>query len=299
MKTRLPRHQSPWPLIILTSAFTFVVVYSFGGGPTKSLENHYHSSPQKHDTSSTAPSLLPILTHRKTEVREEDDPHKLTSISTSTTKPLTLQRTYVCNMGKADKTNGGEDAWFVTSRGNAVGVCDGVGGWSAEGIDAGLYSKHLAKELKLIYEDHNSMRWNSSSPAEVLMEAAKKTFEKGSSTVSVASLSPEGILTLYSLGDSNVIWVRNNAILYESPEQWYNFNTPFQIGTMEKPSIAKKGSVKKGPARVGDIIVVASDGLWDNISPKHVLSLLEAHKDDLKGAACGILEKALYVARND
>lgn len=39
---------------------------------------------------------------------------------------------------------GGEDAFFVTSAGcGAVGVADGVGGWSEDGVDPALYARTL------------------------------------------------------------------------------------------------------------------------------------------------------------
>lgn len=42
---------------------------------------------------------------------------------------------------------GGEDAYFISS--SLLIVADGVGGWNNQGIDPGLYSKFLCKELSL------------------------------------------------------------------------------------------------------------------------------------------------------
>lgn len=42
---------------------------------------------------------------------------------------------------KADR--GGEDAFFISDSGMAVGVADGVGGWAEVGVDPGLYSREL------------------------------------------------------------------------------------------------------------------------------------------------------------
>ena len=40
----------------------------------------------------------------------------------------------------------GEDAWAVSS--NLLVVADGVGGWEERGIDAGLFSRALVKDIK-------------------------------------------------------------------------------------------------------------------------------------------------------
>ena len=49
-----------------------------------------------------------------------------------------------------EKTNGGEDSFFISEEGcTTVGVADGVGGWSSMGVDAGTYSRqlmHFSKE---------------------------------------------------------------------------------------------------------------------------------------------------------
>jgi protein phosphatase PTC7 len=61
---------------------------------------------------------------------------------------------------------GGEDAFFVSSDGGAVGVFDGVGGWSEMGIDPGIYSKSLAMESNAAYE-----QLGAQSPVNVLEKA--------------------------------------------------------------------------------------------------------------------------------
>ena len=45
---------------------------------------------------------------------------------------------------KVDK--GGEDAWVASH--NLLVVADGVGGWADQGVDAGLFSKQLCKDIK-------------------------------------------------------------------------------------------------------------------------------------------------------
>ena len=46
-------------------------------------------------------------------------------------------------MEKRDK--GGEDAWAASK--SFLAVADGVGGWADRGVDPGLFSKQLTKDL--------------------------------------------------------------------------------------------------------------------------------------------------------
>jgi len=56
------------------------------------------------------------------------------------------------------KAKGGEDACLVKK--NLMIVADGVGGWSNEGIDSGIYSRTLVKNMKEIFFD-NEMKYTS------------------------------------------------------------------------------------------------------------------------------------------
>ncbi len=50
------------------------------------------------------------------------------------------------------KKAGGEDAHFILEKNNryAVGVADGVGGWSEVGVDSGIYSRSLMNMVILV-----------------------------------------------------------------------------------------------------------------------------------------------------
>ena len=52
---------------------------------------------------------------------------------------------------KAQK--GGEDALFISKCQRLMGVADGVGGWSLEGVDPSLYSKSLMEKTKIAFEE--------------------------------------------------------------------------------------------------------------------------------------------------
>ena len=44
---------------------------------------------------------------------------------------------------------GGEDAYCITD--TLIAVADGVGGWADRGIDPGLFSKQLCRDIKTLY----------------------------------------------------------------------------------------------------------------------------------------------------
>lgn len=45
---------------------------------------------------------------------------------------------------------GGEDAWVAQS--DLLVVADGVGGWADQGVDAGLFSKQLCRDIKSLFD---------------------------------------------------------------------------------------------------------------------------------------------------
>jgi protein phosphatase PTC7 len=74
--------------------------------------------------------------------------------------------------------------------------------------------------------------------------------------------------------------VRNDSIVHRSIEQQHYFNCPYQLaiypnnvrdGQMDRPDSAVVSSFQ---LIEGDLICLATDGLWDNLSDSLLLSLL-------------------------
>ena len=52
----------------------------------------------------------------------------------------------IANIPHDDKVDkGGEDAWTASQ--TLIAVADGVGGWANKGVDSGLFSKQLTKDI--------------------------------------------------------------------------------------------------------------------------------------------------------
>ncbi|PSC69359.1 Serine threonine family 2C [Micractinium conductrix] len=175
---------------------------------------------------------------------------------------------------KADR--GGEDAFFICERGYAMGVADGVGGWAEVGVDPGLYSRELMRHANAAT---GTCQPGPNCPQHLLEVAYLSTAARGSSTACILCLENEH-LHASNLGDSGFMIVRGGELLFMSPQQQHEFNFPYQIGSQDSmsdtPAVAQRFSVEVKP---GDIVVAATDGLFDNVYPDEAASLVAASKE--------------------
>ena len=94
--------------------------------------------------------------------------------------------------------------------------------------------------------------------------------------------------TAYSLGDSGFVLLRPNAISYASPPQTHAFNTPYQLSIIP-PHVATRNRIFGGKrlqdyphdahitnhrVKHGDVLVFATDGVWDNLSSGDLLKIV-------------------------
>ena len=91
-----------------------------------------------------------------------------------------------------------------------------------------------------------------------------------------------------SLGDSGFVQLRPNAISYSSPPQTHAFNTPYQLsiipshiaarnrifGGKQLQDFPKDAHITNHRVRHGDVLVFATDGVWDNLSPGDILNIV-------------------------
>lgn len=157
---------------------------------------------------------------------------------------------------------GGEDAYFFTEDGKFLGIADGVGGWSLSNIDSGVYSRMLmrtAQAAALITPP------SPIAPQIILEEAHARTNVKGTSTACILALEDDK-LHAANLGDSGFIVVRKQQVLFKSPSQQHRFNFPYQLGCPGTLSdLPEHAELYTVDLSAGDIIVAATDGLFDNV----------------------------------
>ncbi|CAI5499212.1 unnamed protein product [Closterium sp. Naga37s-1] len=173
-----------------------------------------------------------------------------------------------CVLPHPDKLDrGGEDAFFILPDVSALGVADGVGGWADVGVDAGAYARELMGEVQAAVRREPK---GCADTLRVLTSAHAKTRSQGSCTACLVVLTADR-LQAANLGDSGFVVVRNGRIIFKSPPQQHDFNFPFQLGSDggDSPSAAEVFSL---PVAAGDVVVLGTDGLFDNVFDSELAS---------------------------
>lgn len=179
-------------------------------------------------------------------------------------------------------SKGGEDAYFV-HLGDVIGfgVADGVGGWASLGIDPSKYSKSLMKFCQQELRD----RPDTVDPVEILQRAFDRVTQdqyQGSSTALVCTIVNDCLRLAY-IGDSGLVVIRRSAsgrpeLAFRSEDQLHGFNFPFQLGngSSDYPCNSITAEVQ---LMSGDVIVAATDGVFDNLFDFEILQMVEDHPD--------------------
>ncbi|RDA91791.1 hypothetical protein CP533_2829 [Ophiocordyceps camponoti-saundersi (nom. inval.)] len=191
------------------------------------------------------------------------------------------------------RPDSGHDAFFVSrvkgSDAVAFGVADGVGGWTDSGVDPADFSHGLCNSMAV-----------SASTAPGPMTARKllsdgydavcrdERISAGGSTACVAIASSNGLLNLANLGDSGFLQLRLNAVNAVSDPQTHAFNTPYQLslirsrwtsriaalrGSVPLCDLPRDADVYHHRLRHGDVILLATDGLLDNLFHQDILRI--------------------------
>ena len=187
----------------------------------------------------------------------------------------------------------GEDAHFVSARG--LGVADGVGGWVSEGVDPGIFARRLmaASARSSAAAESNS---EAADPLPIMRAGqAAVANVRGSSTALVATTGSNGILRVLSLGDSGMaLWRRASGAggalpasalpVHEAARLWhvvaattpqtFAFNAPLQMGPGPEYNQPSEGQTLQLTPRPGDLVIAATDGLYDNIGDETQAALL-------------------------
>eukprot|EP01127_Copromyxa_protea_P019130 TRINITY_DN6132_c0_g1_i1.p1 TRINITY_DN6132_c0_g1~~TRINITY_DN6132_c0_g1_i1.p1 ORF type:complete len:188 (-),score=33.28 TRINITY_DN6132_c0_g1_i1:93-656(-) len=112
-------------------------------------------------------------------------------------------------------------------------------------------------------------------PKEILKWAHNKVNEKavlGSCTACLISVTSNKLQAI-NLGDSGFFVLRDGNIILRSVEQQHKFNFPYQLGfqSLDTPN---EGDLYTTTLEDGDLIVVASDGVFDNVYLSELVALV-------------------------
>eukprot|EP01031_Cornospumella_fuschlensis_P040989 gene40989-49999_t len=197
------------------------------------------------------------------------------------------------------KNNAGEDAYFL--QGHDLGVFDGVGGWTEEGIDSGIYSRTLANCISsriAVDRALGSSEIDIKNAVSFASDECKARNITGSCTACIASLdSKSSVMTVYNLGDSGLLLLRKGgqgySLVYKSASTYHDFNTPYQLGFsafesdnnlfFDSPSA---GTTSCLHVQEGDIVVLGSDGLWDNLYDEEIISTVNSFYESFTANDC-------------
>mmetsp|Transcript_3129 Transcript_3129/g.3624 ORF Transcript_3129/g.3624 Transcript_3129/m.3624 type:complete len:574 (-) Transcript_3129:133-1854(-) len=165
---------------------------------------------------------------------------------------------------------GGEDSLFVSGR--CFGVFDGVSG--AEKIKGvPLYSNTLAQQLKASVGKQESL--DTDQIKSKMLKAAQyaDVTATGASTAVVASIGEDEMLNVVNLGDSVCLVVRDGSVAARAKETIHYFDCPYQLSE-DSPDRPRSGSVLQTKLMRGDAVVLASDGVFDNLSDSEVCDII-------------------------
>lgn len=166
---------------------------------------------------------------------------------------------------------GGEDAIFI--KGRTFGVFDGVSG--AEKIDGvPLYSRTLANEMKKMV----SLNGDTVQDMTAYLATAASYADgaaTGASTAIVASIGESGFLQALNVGDSCCIIVRNGKITAKTREISHYWECPYQLSD-DSPDQPKDGTKLNVELIPGDVILMGSDGVFDNMSDDLILDVIKS-----------------------
>eukprot|EP00536_Pseudo-nitzschia_multiseries_P011120 jgi/Psemu1/307919/fgenesh1_kg.363_\ len=164
---------------------------------------------------------------------------------------------------------GGEDATFI--KGRTFGVFDGVSGAEKEdGVP--LYSRTLANEMKKMCgmngDTVQEMTTYLSSAASYADGSAT-----GASTAVVASIGENGFLQALNVGDSCCMVVRDGKVTAKTREISHYWECPYQLSE-DSPDQPKDGTKLNVELIPGDLIIMGSDGVFDNVNDDQLLELV-------------------------
>jgi len=200
---------------------------------------------------------------------------------------------------------GGEDAVVLSPL--FLGLADGVGGWADSGVNSGDYSRGLMKNAGIKAKEiintitaptnnnNNSYKNSSNIVEDILDYAQHKTETLGSSTAIMVALSPihgKPHFHVGNVGDSFALILRphpdSRAYLpvLKTSEQSHFFNCPFQLSQIPSPSSsssrgpsicdrANAGQYLLSEAMAGDLIILGSDGLLDNLFLTNIVGICQ------------------------
>ncbi|ODV89670.1 hypothetical protein CANCADRAFT_32856 [Tortispora caseinolytica NRRL Y-17796] len=211
----------------------------------------------------------------------------------------------------------GDDAVYADE--HILAVADGVGAWNTKGSgQPALWSRLL---VGYGAEEVAKRRASGAGTGygwmiEPLSRAYERTKQecarrgvRGTTTIAFGSLVYQQ-LHIAALGDARIWLLRPTqiedeqgheiatfAVVYSNHEQWHWFDCPRQLGTNSVDTIKEHCETAVVPVRKGDLVIVSSDGLSDNLwEPEIVEICTEGLQKGIQNTAELLLDRARAIA---
>jgi hypothetical protein len=98
------------------------------------------------------------------------------------------------------------------------------------------------------------------------------------------------------VGDCLIGIIRRNELVYRSSEQQHRFNYPFQLGPQSLTTPVKDAFRIDLPVQEGDVIVLATDGLGDNLWDEDMLEEAAKWGTDVRGLSEALAKRAKRIS---
>ncbi|XP_028097103.1 probable protein phosphatase 2C 55 [Camellia sinensis] len=104
----------------------------------------------------------------------------------------------------------GDDAHFIYTKKQTIGLADGVGGWTWRGVDAGKYAQQLMTNSLIAF--HNQPK-GAVNPKMVLFEAYSNTKAQVSSTACIITLDGHELEVEVEVEEDDIVVVGTDGLL--------------------------------------------------------------------------------------
>lgn len=165
-------------------------------------------------------------------------------------------------------------------RGGVIAVADGVSGWAEQNVNPALFPKELMANISSFVGDEEV----NYDPQLLIKKAHAATSSIGSATIIVAMLEKNGILKIANVGDCGLRVIRKGQIVFSTCPQEHYFDCPYQLSSEVVSQTYLDAVVSCVNLIEGDITVMGSDGLFDNVFDREIVSTLTTISDVAESA---------------
>ncbi|TMW56364.1 hypothetical protein Poli38472_006374 [Pythium oligandrum] len=218
---------------------------------------------------------------------------------TPSRKASIITKSCFTSVGSAQHKYHGDDA--VGYGPGYMVVADGVSGtMKSSGVLARLL---VAETLAMLAKLKKRARDNPIKPADfgqymqiATKNARKSTRRKGrlDSTISAVYFDEASrLMYVYTIGDCKCILLRGDKLVFESDSIIYDFNVPAVVSSNQTINYAAALHIQTCKYEPGDVCMLFSDGVHDNLYVDQVVECIEPHENDADKMAKAIVQYAL------